>query len=92
MNLLRLTIMLCSLFATSAALALQTSLDRIMAIVDESVITERDLSSRIELIKIDFNRSSRRLPSEAVSATPGSGRFNQRFAYWHRKPHVAASK
>ena len=66
MNLLRLTIVLCSLFATSAALALQTSLDRIVAIVDESVITERDLANRIELIKIDFNRSSRRLPSEAV--------------------------
>jgi len=66
MNLLRLTIVLCSLFATSAALALQTSLDRIVAIVDESVITERDLSNRIELIKIDFNRASRRLPSEAV--------------------------
>ena len=58
--------MLCSLFATSAALALQTSLDRIVAIVDESVITERDLANRIELIKIDFNRASRRLPSEAV--------------------------
>ena len=66
MNLLRLTIVLCSLFATSAALALQTSLDRIVAIVDESVITERDLSNRIELIKLDFNRASRRLPSEAV--------------------------
>jgi peptidyl-prolyl cis-trans isomerase SurA len=57
---------LCSLIATSAALALETSLDRIIAIVDESVITERDLSNRIALIKLDFNRSSRRLPSEAV--------------------------
>jgi peptidyl-prolyl cis-trans isomerase SurA len=66
MNLLRLTIVLCSLFATSAALALQTSLDHIVAIVDESVITERDLSNQIALIKLDFNRSSRRLPSEAV--------------------------
>jgi peptidyl-prolyl cis-trans isomerase SurA len=66
MNLLRLTIVLCSLIATSAALALETSLDRIIAIVDESVITERDLSNRIALIKLDFNRSSRRLPSEAV--------------------------
>ena len=66
MNLLRLTIVLCSLIATPAALALETSLDRIIVIVDESVITERDLSNRIELIKIDFNRASRRLPSEAV--------------------------
>ena len=66
MNLLRLTIVLCSLIATSAALALETSLDRIVAIVDESVITERDLSNQIALIKLDFNRSSRRLPSEAV--------------------------
>ena len=66
MKLLRLTIVLCSLFATSAALALETSLDRIVAIVDESVITERDLSNRITLIKLDFKRSGRRLPSEAV--------------------------
>lgn len=66
MNLLRLTILLCSLSATSAALATQTSIDRIVAIVDESVITERDLSNRVNLIKLDFNRSNRRLPSDAV--------------------------
>ncbi|MCH5374943.1 MAG: peptidylprolyl isomerase, partial [Planctomycetes bacterium] len=47
-------------------IAAQTTLDRIVAIVDESVITERDLENRIELIKVDFNRSNRRLPSENV--------------------------
>jgi peptidyl-prolyl cis-trans isomerase SurA len=41
-------------------------LDSIVAIVDESVITERDLEAQITLIKVDFKRSNRRLPSEAV--------------------------
>ena len=66
MTLLRLTILLCSLLATSPALAIEQSIDRIVAIVDESVITERDLFNRTELIRLDFSRSNRRLPSEAV--------------------------
>lgn len=48
------------------AAAVQTSLDKIVAIVDESVITERELENRIKLVKIDFQNSRRRLPSEEV--------------------------
>ena len=66
MNITRLFILLCSLFATPVAFALQTSLDSIVAIVDESVITDRDLANRINLITLDFSRSGRRLPSENV--------------------------
>lgn len=66
MNITRLFILLCSLFATPVAFALQSSLDSIVAIVDESVITDRDLANRINLITLDFNRSNRRLPSENV--------------------------
>ena len=66
MKISRLLILMCSLLLSSAALAIETSLDSIVAIVDESVITERDLANRIKLIKLDFNRNSRRLPSESV--------------------------
>lgn len=55
----------CGLLLNPAA-AVQTSLDKIVAIVDESVITERELENRIRLVKIDFQNSRRRLPSEQV--------------------------
>jgi len=58
--------LLCGLLALSTAIAEDVKLDSIVAIVDESVITERDLADRIELIKADFARSDRRLPSEGV--------------------------
>ena len=66
MNIPRLFILLCSLIVAPVAFALQSSLDSIVAIVDESVITDRDLANRINLITLDFNRSNRRLPSENV--------------------------
>ena len=66
MKISRLLILLCSFIPTSAVLAIETSLDSIVAIVDESVITERDLENRIKLVKLDFKRSNRRLPSESV--------------------------
>jgi peptidyl-prolyl cis-trans isomerase SurA len=66
MKMSRLLILMCSLLLSSAVLAIETPLDSIVAIVDESVITERDLANRIKLIKLDFNRSNRRLPSESV--------------------------
>ena len=66
MNIPRLFILLCSLIVAPVAFALQSSLDSIVAIVDESVITDRDLANRISLITLDFNRSNRRLPSENV--------------------------
>jgi peptidyl-prolyl cis-trans isomerase SurA len=66
MKMSRLLILMCWLLLSSAVLAIETPLDSIVAIVDESVITERDLANRIKLIKLDFNRSNRRLPSESV--------------------------
>ncbi len=46
--------------------AAETRLDRVVAIVDESVITERELARRIELVKIDFRATGRPLPREDV--------------------------
>jgi peptidyl-prolyl cis-trans isomerase SurA len=66
MNLRFLLLLPCLYLTTPAVIAAQTKLDSIVAIVDESVITERDLDNRIQLIKADFNRSNRRLPSEDV--------------------------
>jgi peptidyl-prolyl cis-trans isomerase SurA len=66
MKMSRLFLLLCSLLPTSAVLAIEVSLDSIVAIVDESVITERDLENRIKLIKLDFTRSNRRIPSDSV--------------------------
>lgn len=48
--------------------AAQTRLDTIIAIVDESVITQRELANRIQLISIDLKRSQRRLPPDDVLA------------------------
>ncbi len=40
----------------------QESIDSIVAIVDEDVITKRELNSRIDLIRLDFAQSGRTLP------------------------------
>jgi len=48
------------------ATAAQTSLDTIVAIVDESVITRRELASRIKLVKIDFQQTQRKLPQDNI--------------------------
>lgn len=48
--------------------AAQTTLDTIIAIVDESVITQRELANRIQLISIGLKRSQRRLPPDDVLA------------------------
>lgn len=48
--------------------AAQTRLDTIIAIVGESVITQRELANRIQLISIDLKRSQRRLPPDDVLA------------------------
>ena len=58
-------ILVCSLLLNPAAAA-QTTLDTIVAIVDESVITRRELSNRIKLVKVDFKQSRRRVPSDDV--------------------------
>lgn len=59
------TIFFCALLVQPVA-AVQSSLDSIIVIVDESVITERELSNRISLIEADFIRSNRKLPSAEV--------------------------
>ena len=67
MKLFRVTLILfCSLLLTQPTAAAQTSLDSIVAIVDESVITTRELAARIKLVKMDFRQSRRRLPSDEV--------------------------
>jgi peptidyl-prolyl cis-trans isomerase SurA len=67
MNMFRVTlILLGSLLLTQPVTAAQSSLDRIVAVVDESVITARELTDRIKLVEIDFRQSNRRLPSDDV--------------------------
>ncbi|MCP4469187.1 MAG: molecular chaperone SurA [Gammaproteobacteria bacterium] len=66
MKMHRFLFLICSMLIPQAANAAQMSLDKIVAIVDESVITERDLNDRTQLIKIDFAKTNRRLPGEAV--------------------------
>ncbi|MCP4766126.1 MAG: molecular chaperone SurA [Gammaproteobacteria bacterium] len=66
MKMLRFLFLICCMLILQAAGATQISLDKIVAIVDESIITERDLNNRIRLVMIDFASTSRRLPSEDV--------------------------
>jgi peptidyl-prolyl cis-trans isomerase SurA len=66
-NLPRAILLLCALLpSTLPAAENAVLLDSIVAIVDESVITESQLEAQINLIKVDFKRSNRRLPSEDV--------------------------
>ncbi len=44
----------------------EEQLDRIVAIVDESVITGRELDRRIELVKVEFRSTGRQLPRDEV--------------------------
>ena len=67
MNMFRVSlILLFALLLTQPIVAAQTSLDSIVAVVDESVITERELAERIKLVSIEFNQSNRRLPKKEV--------------------------
>jgi len=67
MNMFRVfLILLCGLLLTQPIAAAQSSLDSIVAVVDESVITERELSDRIKLVTIEFKQSNRRLPKNEV--------------------------
>ncbi|MEE8365094.1 MAG: peptidylprolyl isomerase [Gammaproteobacteria bacterium] len=60
---LRFSLLLLTLFfVIPGAKAAQQSIDSIVAIVDEDVITKRELDSRIELIRVDFAQSGRTLP------------------------------
>ena len=53
-------------FAVAAAQAEEILIDAVVAIVDDSVITQRDLENRIELIAADFRQAQRRLPDRAT--------------------------
>ena len=57
---------ICSLLTALPAAAATTPLDAIVAIVDESVITRRELANRIRLVSIDFIKSQRQLPPDDV--------------------------
>lgn len=57
------TLLLTALLWLPPAAAELVSLDAIVAIVDESVITQRELDNRIRLVRTDFEKSQRRLPS-----------------------------
>lgn len=59
-------IALGGLLISHAVMPAQTTLDYIVAIVDESVITERELKKEIDLVKIDFKRQKRELPPNDV--------------------------
>ncbi len=67
MNTYRLILLLSALLPMPGLLAAQAvPLDSIVAIVDEGVITERQLGKQIDLIRNDFLRSKRRLPDDEV--------------------------
>ena len=67
MNIYRLyPLILTLLLVAGVSHAQETRLDGILAIVDESVITQRDLDSEIEMIKADFRRAGRSLPPDEV--------------------------
>jgi peptidyl-prolyl cis-trans isomerase SurA len=59
-------LLLCFMPGWQGALAAPVLLDRVVAIVDESVITQREVENRISLVEIDFRQSNRRLPDNAV--------------------------
>lgn len=59
-------ILVCTLLLLQPATAAQLTLDSIVAIVDESVITRRELTDRIKLLEIEFRQSNRRLPKVDV--------------------------
>lgn len=56
----------CILLVSHGAGAAPVLLDRIVAIVDESVITQRELENRIRLVEVDFRSSNRPLPEDSV--------------------------
>ena len=59
-------VLVCSLLTWQQVAAAQILLDRIVAIVDESVITQRELENRVKLIRLDLAKANRQMPDEAV--------------------------
>ena len=58
-----LLFLISTLFAP-LALAAPTPIDAIVAIVDEDIITRREMDARLDLIRADFARNNQRLPEE----------------------------
>ena len=65
MTRLILPFLICALFSALVSAA-PTLIDRIVAIVDEDIITQREMDERLELIRIEFAKSNRRLPETKV--------------------------
>jgi len=60
---MRITLVLFfALLGIQPVSAAQVSLDSIVAIVDEGIITRRELESQIELVRLDFKQTKRKLP------------------------------
>jgi peptidyl-prolyl cis-trans isomerase SurA len=61
-------IIIIAIFASAmqAVWAEQKLIDSIVAIVDEDVISKRELESRIEIIRADLEQSNRNLPEQAT--------------------------
>lgn len=55
---------LISFLSTPAVLAAPTPIDAIVAIVDEDIITRREVNARLDLIRVEFANKGRRLPEE----------------------------
>ena len=66
MNIFRIVLAVGTLLFMQSVTAAQVSLDSIVAIVDESVITERELQDRIDMVRDDFLRSNRSPPRDEV--------------------------
>ena len=46
------------------AMAAPTPIDKVIAIVEEDVITKRELDARIQLVRVEFTQASRNLPDD----------------------------
>ena len=66
MSTFRLIPLFAALLAAPGAFAAETPIDSIIAIVDEGIVTERQLDNYIALVKRDLSSSDQRLPTEDV--------------------------
>ena len=57
-----LIILLLAITGIQQAVAEPTPIDSIIVIVDEDIISKRELDNRIELVRIDFQQTNRRVP------------------------------
>jgi len=64
---MRITLVLFfALLGIQPVSAAQVSLDSIVAIVDEGIITRRELENQIELVRLDFKQTKRKLPGASA--------------------------